>query len=210
MPASLIDTAIGHVDTALRTLSGATRSGRPNPATLINETDLSEHERIEAGRLMRINHCGEVCAQALYLGQSLTSRNDTTREAMEQAAREETDHLAWCKERLEELGSHTSHLNPLFFGLSFASGALTGLISDRVNLGFVAATEEQVVKHLDSHLEKLPEEDNKSRAILEQMRKDESEHQTSALNQGGIDFPRPVKDLMTLVSRIMTRTTYWV
>ena len=159
---------------------------------------------------MRVNHCGEVCAQALYLGQGMVSSKNTTRLAMKQAAEEETDHLAWCEQRLDELNTHPSYLNPLFFGLSFVSGAVTGLISDRVNLGFVAATEEQVIQHLDSHLEKLPEGDEKSRAILEQMRDDESKHRTNALNEGGLDFPRPVKNLMTLASRAMTRSTYWI
>ena len=159
---------------------------------------------------MRVNHCGEVCAQALYIGQGLASDNEAVKEAMKQAAQEESDHLAWCEDRLEELDTHTSYLNPLFFALSFAGGAVTGLISDRVNLGLVAATEEQVIKHLDSHIDRLPESDDQSRAILEQMRVDEVKHRTTALDEGGVEFPEPVKKMMTLVSKTRTRSTYWV
>ena len=204
-----IDHAITSFDTALRTLTGVARERRPSPAKNVSSGALSIEAKRESGRLMRINHCGEVCAQALYLGQGLTSGEIGTREAIRQAAEEETDHLAWCAERLRELDTKPSYLNPAFFAMSFLGGAITGLISDRVNLGFVAATEELVVKHLDLHLEKLPEQDTASRAILAQMSEDEAGHQTSALDRGGLDFPSPVKQLMKLASQVMTRSTYW-
>lgn len=157
---------------------------------------------------MRINHTGEVCAQALYQGQALTARLPEVRQAMEHAAEEEIDHLAWCEQRIRELGGRPSLLNPLFYGLSFGVGAVAGLISDKVSLGFVAATEDQVVKHLDEHLAQLPEQDHKSRAILEQMREDELQHATTALEAGGLRFPAPVKFGMTLLSKVMTKSTY--
>ncbi|MED5612161.1 2-polyprenyl-3-methyl-6-methoxy-1,4-benzoquinone monooxygenase, partial [Pseudomonas sp. JH-2] len=158
--------------------------------------------------LMRINHTGEVCAQALYQGQALTAKLPQVRKAMEEAADEEVDHLAWCEQRIRELGSRPSLLNPLFYGLSFGVGAAAGLISDRISLGFVAATEDQVCKHLDEHLEQLPAEDQKSRAILEQMRVDEEHHANSAIDAGGVRFPAPVKFGMSLLSKVMTKTTY--
>ena len=158
--------------------------------------------------LMRINHTGEVCAQALYQGQALTAKLPQVREAMEQSAEEEIDHLAWCEQRIRQLGSHTSVLNPLFYGMSFGIGAVAGLISDKVSLGFVAATEDQVCKHLNEHLEQLPAEDEKSRAILEQMRIDEAHHAESALQAGGFRFPAPVKFGMSLMAKVMTKSTY--
>ncbi len=209
--ASPVDSAISQFDAALRTLAGVTRAIRPNPAKAVKETStLTEEERRTAGRLMRVNHCGELCAQALYLGQGLTSSNPATQQAMQQAAQEESDHLAWCEDRLEALDTHRSYLNPLFFAASFAGGAVTGLISDQVNLGFVAATEERVINHLEAHLEQLPQHDNESRAILEQMKQDEDTHRTTALNRGGADFPAPVKNIMTLASKVMTKSTYWI
>jgi len=159
---------------------------------------------------MRVNHCGEVCAQALYLGQGLTSKDPFIKETMQQAAREETDHLLWCQARLTELNSHKSYLNPIFYTMSFVSGAFSGLLGNRFNLGFVAATEEQVVKHLEKHLQMLPYEDKRSKAILEQMQLDEEQHRTNALSGGGMDFPKPFKSIMTVISKLMTRTTYWV
>ena len=209
--ASPVDSAISQFDAALRTLAGVTRATRPNPAKAVKETSaLTEEERRTAGRLMRVNHCGEVCAQALYLGQGLTSSNPATQQAMQQAAQEESDHLAWCEDRLKALDTRKSYLNPLFFAASFAGGAVTGLISDQVNLGFVAATEERVIDHLEAHLEQLPQHDNESRAILEQMKQDEDTHRTTALNRGGADFPAPVKNIMTLASKVMTKSTYWI
>jgi len=196
-------------DAALRTLlpfSG--QPSRPSPALLKTETELSESETRHVAGLMRINHTGEVCAQALYQGQALTARLPQVRQAMEQAADEEIDHLAWCEQRIRQLGSHTSVLNPIFYGLSFGIGASAGLISDRISLGFVAATEDQVCKHLDDHLGQLPAGDEKSRAILEQMRDDEAEHSTAAIEAGGLRFPAPVKFGMSLVSKVMTKATY--
>lgn len=203
------DRLLMQADSALRTLlpfSG--QPARPSPAVLKNEAELSESETRHVAGLMRINHTGEVCAQALYQGQALTARLPQVRRAMEQAADEEIDHLAWCEQRIRQLGSHTSVLNPLFYGLSFGVGATAGLISDRISLGFVAATEDQVCKHLDEHLGQLPASDDKSRAILEQMREDEQQHSTAAIEAGGLRFPAPVKFGMSLVSKVMTKATY--
>ncbi|HCG37647.1 2-polyprenyl-3-methyl-6-methoxy-1,4-benzoquinone monooxygenase [Stutzerimonas kunmingensis] len=203
------DRLLMQADSALRTLlpfSG--QPARPSPAVLKNEVELSESETRHVAGLMRINHTGEVCAQALYQGQALTARLPQVRRAMEQAADEEIDHLAWCEQRIRQLGSHTSVLNPLFYGLSFGIGATAGLISDRISLGFVAATEDQVCKHLDEHLGQLPASDDKSRAILEQMREDEQQHSTAAIEAGGLRFPAPVKFGMSLVSKVMTKATY--
>jgi len=203
------DRLLMQADSALRTLlpfSG--QPARPSPAVLKNESELSESETRHVAGLMRINHTGEVCAQALYQGQALTARLPQVRRAMEQAADEEIDHLAWCEQRIRQLGSHTSVLNPLFYGLSFGIGATAGLISDRISLGFVAATEDQVCKHLDEHLGQLPASDDKSRAILEQMREDEQQHSTAAIEAGGLRFPAPVKLGMSLVSKVMTKATY--
>lgn len=203
------DRLLMQADAALRTLlpfSGQPQ--RPSPAVLKTEAELDEQQSRHVAGLMRVNHTGEVCAQALYQGQALTARLPRVREAMERAADEEIDHLAWCDQRLRQLGSHTSVLNPLFYGLSFGLGATAGLISDRISLGFVAATEDQVCKHLDDHLQQLPKDDDKSRAILEQMRSDEAEHSTAALEAGGLRFPAPVKFGMSLMAKVMTTTTY--
>nr|WP_288358702.1 2-polyprenyl-3-methyl-6-methoxy-1,4-benzoquinone monooxygenase [uncultured Pseudomonas sp.] len=206
---SPVDRLLLQADMALRTLlpfSG--QPSRPSPAIVEQEAELDTQQTRHIAGLMRINHTGEVCAQALYQGQALTARLPRVREAMEHAADEEIDHLAWCEQRIRQLGSHPSVLNPLFYGLSFGVGAVAGLVSDRVSLGFVAATEDQVVKHLDEHLEQIPEQDNKSRAILEQMRSDELEHANSALDAGGVRFPAPIKLGMTLLSKVMTKATY--
>jgi len=203
------DRLLMQADAALRTLlpfSG--QPSRPSPAVLKNDSELTESETRHVAGLMRINHTGEVCAQALYQGQALTARLPQVRQAMEQAADEEIDHLAWCEQRIRQLGSHTSVLNPLFYGLSFGIGASAGLISDRISLGFVAATEDQVCKHLDEHLGQLPAGDDKSRAILEQMREDEAQHSTAAIEAGGLRFPAPIKFGMSLMSRVMTKATY--
>ncbi len=205
------DRLLMQADAALRTLlpfSG--QPNRPSPAIPKEDAELSDTETRHIAGLMRINHTGEVCAQALYQGQALTARRPDIRDAMEQAADEEIDHLAWCEKRLHELGSHTSVLNPLFYGLSFGIGAGAGLISDRISLGFVAATEDQVCKHLDDHLGQLPLADQKSRAILEQMRIDEAEHSSNAIAAGGYRFPAPVKFAMSLMAKVMTKTTYRV
>ena len=206
---SPIDRLLLQADTALRTLlpfSG--QPHRPSPAIVKPETQRDPKATRHVAGLMRINHTGEVCAQALYQGQALTAKLPHTREAMEHAAEEEIDHLAWCEQRIRQLGSHPSVLNPLFYGLSFGIGAAAGLISDKVSLGFVAATEDQVCKHLNEHLEQLPADDEKSRAILEQMRIDEELHAESALNAGGYRFPAPVKFGMSLMAKVMTKSTY--
>lgn len=203
------DRLLLQADAALRTLlpfSG--QPARPSPAQPHAAAELAETEARHVCGLMRINHTGEVCAQALYQGQALTAKLPEVRQAMEQAADEEIDHLAWCEQRIRELGGRPSLLNPLFYGLSFGIGALAGAISDKVSLGFVAATEDQVVKHLDEHLAQLPADDARSRAILEQMREDELQHATTALEAGGLRFPAPVKAGMSLLSKVMTASTY--
>lgn len=208
---SLIDKLIVNLDQGMRTLlPGAARAERASPAASAEANALSETERKHVAGLMRINHTGEVCAQALYQGQALTAQLVSVRDAMDNAAREEIDHLAWCEQRLRELDSHTSLLNPLFYGASFAIGAIAGAIGDRVSLGFVAATEEQVCKHLESHLQELPQQELKSRAVLEQMLADEKQHGTLALEAGGMEFSTEIKRAMTVLSHAMTKTTYYV
>jgi len=206
---SPLDRLIVQADRALRTLSpGKCSHERPSPAAQTADGELSDAEKRHAAGLMRVNHSGEVCAQALYQGQALTAKLPGVKAEMEQAADEEIDHLAWCEERISQLGSHTSLLNPLWYSLSFGIGAAAGLVSDRVSLGFVAATEDQVCKHLESHLQTLPEQDHKSRDIVEQMLVDEAKHAHSALDAGGMRFPGPVKAAMSLVSKAMTKTSY--
>ena len=208
---SPLDRLISGADQVLRTLSGtATQGERESPALNIPEAELPPAQRRHAAGLMRVNHAGEVCAQALYQGQALTAKLPGVRAAMELAAAEEADHLAWCEERLGQLDSRASFLNPLWYGLSFTLGAAAGLIGDRISLGFVAATEEQVCHHLRSHLQRLPPEDDRSRAILEQMLEDEQRHGETALNSGGQNFPRPLKHAMTAASRLMTHSSYYV
>jgi ubiquinone biosynthesis monooxygenase Coq7 len=208
---SALDRFIGQLDQALHTVFGpAPIPGRASPAAGKADVELSAAERELAGRLMRINHCGEICAQALYQGQAATARLPEVRGKMEQAAQEENDHLAWTEERIRELGGHTSYLNPLWYAGSFAIGALAGVIGDKWSLGFVAETERQVVKHLESHLQRLPAEDRKSRTILEQMRDDEGRHATIAIESGGAELPEPICQAMRYSSKIMTGTTYWL
>lgn len=207
---SLFDRLAMQADAALRTLvPESSQASRPSPATAEPEfAGMDETQRKHVASLMRINHTGEVCAQALYQGQALTARRPEIRESMEQAAEEEVDHLVWCEERIKELGGRTSLLNPLFYGMSFMLGASAGAISDKLSLGFVAATEDQVCKHLDEHLSQIPKGERKSRAILEQMRIDEQEHSTHAIAAGGYRFPAPVKAGMSLVAKVMTASTY--
>lgn len=209
-------TAIDHLlinaDKALRTLlhTHAT-TGRPNPGDGHIETaPLTEAERRVSAGLMRVNHAGEVSAQALYQGQGLTAKLPNVREKMERAALEENDHLAWCEQRLKELDSHTSFLNPLWYVGSFAIGALAGMAGDKWSLGFVVETERQVARHLDQHLVRLPENDHKSRAVLEQMKEEEQQHATTALDAGGVELPAPIKHLMRLTSKVMTTTSYYI
>ncbi|MDQ2077614.1 2-polyprenyl-3-methyl-6-methoxy-1,4-benzoquinone monooxygenase [Marinimicrobium sp. ABcell2] len=206
-----LDQFITRADRLLRGIthtSTAPKAERPSPAHKQPEAPLKAHERKHAAGLMRVNHAGEVCAQALYRGQALTAKLPQVRNDMERAAAEEVDHLVWCQERLDELGSHASYLNPLWYGLSFTLGAGAGLVGDRVSLGFVAATEDQVCQHLESHMKKLPVGDRKSRAVVEQMLDDEARHADMALAAGGMRFPAPVKSLMTMVSKVMTETSY--
>lgn len=208
---SPIDRFIGQLDQALATVFGAPPAvARPNPAKGRSDEGIDAGERELAGRLMRINHAGEVCAQALYQGQALTAQLENVRDKMEQAAREENDHLAWTAERIRELGTHTSYLNPLWYAGSFAIGAAAGLAGDRWSLGFVAETERQVIRHLEGHLAQLSAKDDRSRAILEQMKTDEAHHATVAIEHGAAEFAGPVKQLMRLTSKAMTRTAYWL
>jgi ubiquinone biosynthesis monooxygenase Coq7 len=208
---SPFDQLILNADTALRTLFGEpVVTQRPYPANDISESEFSDQERKNIACLMRINHSGEVSAQALYQGQALTSKNQQVKEKLQQAAVEENDHLDWTKKRIHELGSHTSLLNPLWYGGSFAIGAFAGAIGDKWNLGFLAETEHQVVKHLESHLNTLPGDDLRSRAILEQMKTDEAKHATTAIENGAAELPPPVKKLMAAMSKVMTGTTYYI
>lgn len=206
------DTLLINFDQAIRTLFGQPpTTGRPQPTASVAPTnDLEPDERQEAARLMRVNHTGEICAQALYQGQALTAQLDEVRGRMEQAAYEENDHLAWCKGRLQDLGSRPSILDPLFYMGAFAIGALAGKAGDRWSLGFVAETEYQVVRHLSSHLQRLPAADHESRAVLEQMKEDEARHATNAIVAGGVRLPWPIRLLMKGASKVMTKTTYWV
>lgn len=195
----------------MRTLSSrGNTAGRPSPARGHSESKLDEQSQKQVAALMRVNHTGEVCAQALYQGQALTAKLPAVREEMREAAAEEVDHLVWCEERLRQLNSRPSVLNPAWYGLSFAIGALAGAVSDAVSLGFVAATEERVCAHLKDHLRQLPEDDRRSRLILQQMLEDEERHGENALAAGGKNFPRPVKTAMTAVSQLMTRSSYYI
>ncbi len=208
---SPLDHLITNFDQALRTLAGQPLvTERPNPAADVAETEMSESERDESVRLMRINHAGEVSAQALYQGQALTARLETVRERMEDAAREENDHLEWCERRVEELGGRTSLLNPFWYAGSFAIGAAAGAIGDKWSLGFVAETEKQVIEHLHGHLRRMSPQDHKSRAILEQMKEDEAHHGETAKAAGGAELPTPVRSLMKLMSKVMTTAAYRV
>jgi 3-demethoxyubiquinol 3-hydroxylase len=206
----MLDRLIVEFDKGLRTLMAEAHSGRPHPDKQVEEPSLTETEKKHAAALMRVNHCGEVCAQALYSGQSITARNKETVAALQQAAREETEHLAWCEKRIKELGGRTSALNPLLYGSSFVLGAVAGALGDKLNLGFLAETERQVGRHLESHLAMLPENDAKSRAIVKQMRMDEAEHAESAIKHGGVELPKPIKAAMQVASKTMTTSTYYL
>ncbi len=198
-----------NLDQALRTLFGKPLvTERLNPAGDLPEVDLDAREKEHIGRLMRINHTGEVCAQALYQGQALTARDPQVRASMEASAREENDHLDWCEARARELDIGTSLLNPLWYACSFALGAVAGVAGDKWSLGFVAETERQVERHLDSHLAEVPGGDQRSRAILKQMRDDEIEHGRKARQLGGAELPKPIRGAMQLMSKVMTATVY--
>lgn len=203
-----IDRCITEFDKGLRTIFGVHPSARPLPGEELPETDLGEAERRHAAALMRVNHCGEVCAQALYQGQALASHG--LRDALEQAAREEADHLAWCERRISELGGRLSALNPFWYTGSLAIGYVAGKLGDEWNLGFLAETEQQVEHHLQGHLERLSAEDARTRAIIEQMRRDEAGHADTARRLGARDLPAPAKGAMRLAARVMTTTSYWI
>ena len=204
-----LDRCLVKFDQALRScVPGSSNARRLSPAAATKESDLSETDRQHAAGLMRINHTGEVCAQALYQGQAATAKLNDVRQSMETAAAEEIDHLAWCEERLQQLDSRPSALNPLWYSLSYAVGAAAGLAGDKWSLGFVAETEDQVCEHLEEHLDQLPENDNKSRAILETMIADEKHHGESAREAGGAELPAPIKQAMTVMSEVMKKTTY--
>lgn len=203
-----LDELITGFDTALRTLAAPAVSARPHPDAAIAEASMSEGEKRHAAGLMRVNHCGEVCAQALYQGQALTARDPATREALRQAAQEEVEHLAWTERRLNELGSHKSLLNPLWYAGSLAIGVTAGVIGDKWNLGFLAETERQVGAHLQSHLQKLPAQDERSRAIVAQMYTDEMSHADKAEELGAAALPQPLPRLMKLTSQVMTSLSY--
>jgi len=189
-------------------LCGPALSLRSVPGENLPNLELSAAEKRHAAALMRVNHSGEVCAQALYQGQALTARDDTVRKTLERAAAEETEHLAWTAQRIDELGGRVSVLNPFFYTGSFAIGALSGLLGDKWNMGFLAETERQVEGHLDGHLEQLPAQDEKSRAIVAQMKEDEARHANTALARGAAELPGPVKQAMRISSRLMTVLTY--
>lgn len=205
------DQLLIQLDKAARTVFGTpVTTGRPDPAHGQPETTLNDNERRVAVGLMRVNHAGEVAAQALYQGQGLTAKLPHVRQKMERAALEENDHLAWCEQRLTELGSRTSLLNPLWYAGSFMIGAAAGLAGDKWSLGFVMETERQVAHHLDQHLVRLPEADHKSRAILKQMKEEEQRHATGALAAGAAELPAPIKGLMRLTSKVMTTAAFYI
>lgn len=204
-----LDQLVAGLDDALRVIAGRPHTTeRANPAANVEATELSDAERKHAAGLMRVNHAGEIAAQGLYQGQALTAKLERVREQMERSALEEEDHLAWCENRLTELGSGPSTLAPLWFGGAYAMGVLAGAAGDRWSLGFVVETERQVVEHLESHLEHLPEADQKSRAVVAQMRADEQEHAQVAKRAGAAELPPPIKALMRLTAKVMTTTAY--
>lgn len=206
---SPIDRLLSHADNALRTLTpGTVKAAHPSPANQQESNDLSPEQKKHIAGLMRVNHTGEVCAQALYQGQSLTARLPQIRASMEQAADEELDHLAWCEQRINDFGNRTSLLNPLFYAMSYSLGAIAGAAGDKWSLGFVAATEDQVSLHLKDHLAQIGETDPKSSAVIRQMLDDEQRHSTNALAAGGVRFPPVVKKVMTGISKVMTGSAY--
>jgi len=205
-----LDRFISGADKALRVITGVASASRPTPAQHIPDAQMSDAERRHSAGLMRVNHVGEVCAQALYNSQSRFAKTDEIRAQFEQAGREEEDHLAWTAQRLDELGSHISVLNPLFYAGAYALGTVAAVIGDGASLGFVVETERQVEAHLMSHLEKLPEQDARSRAIVDQMRIDEIEHGAAAQALGAINTPAPVQAVMAVMGKVMTSTAYYL
>lgn len=206
----LIDRLIGEIDKAIKVLAAPSRSARALPRAGNGELVLEPAERLESIRLMRVNHAGEVSAQALYQGQALIARNEAVAAAMRESAAEETDHLAWCEQRLEQLGGRTSLLNPLWYLGSFAIGAVAGALGDRASLGFIAETERQVEAHLHGHMDRLPAADHDSRAIVDQMSRDEAAHGAQATSLGGHALPSPLRSAMKLTARMMTGGSYWL
>jgi ubiquinone biosynthesis monooxygenase Coq7 len=205
-----IDRFIGEFDRALRAIAGVANAARVSPGESKPESELDEEQRAHVAGLMRVNHVGEVCAQALYQGQALTARDAHARATLEQAAREEQDHLAWSAERIRELGGRPSLLNPLWYAGSLAIGTVAGAMGDRWNLAFLAETEQQVEEHLTGHLEKLPPADERTRAIVEAMRADEAQHRMSAVRLGAAQLPSPVRAAMRLAAKVMTTVAYRV
>jgi 3-demethoxyubiquinol 3-hydroxylase len=202
------DRLLARVDNALRTLSGAVHAARPNPAGALASDELTPEQRQHAGALMRVNHVGEVCAQALYQAQALTARTDALRQQMDRASREEGDHLAWTQQRLAELGDRASLLNPLWYAGAFGIGLLAGRLGDAVSLGFVVETERQVEQHLAGHLDRLPQADKRSRAIVQAMKDDEARHADEAQDAGARALPAPVRWLMRGAAKVMTTTAH--
>jgi len=208
---SALDHFLLNIDTGVRTLFGAPEvTERKNPAQELAEGELSDADKELAGRLMRINHAGEVSAQGLYQGQALTAKLPEVRQQMERAAQEENDHLDWCENRCKELGTHVSYLSPFWYLGSLTIGAIAGKMGDKWSLGFVSETEHQVVRHLDSHLGQISADDHKSRAILEQMKEDELHHAVIAENAGGANLPEAVKIAMQISSKVMTNGAYYL
>jgi len=203
-----VERCITEFDKGLRTIFGVHPSTRPSPGTAVPEAELGEGDRRHAARLMRVNHCGEVCAQALYQGQALASEG--LREALDRAAREEADHLAWCERRISELGGRLSVLNPLWYSGALALGFVAGKFGDDWNLGFLAETERQVEHHLQGHLDRLDANDARTRAIVEQMKQDEAGHASTARKLGARELPVPVRGAMRVAARVMTTTSYWI
>lgn len=206
----MLDNFIIEFDKVVKTLFTEPTSTRPHPDNNLSEPELTDEEKKHVIGLMRINHCGEICAQGLYQGQAITTRDKCNKEAFQEAAYEETEHLAWTEHRIKELGGRTSILNPLYYGASLAMGITAGILGDKWNLGFLEETERQVEAHLNEHLEILPYKDLKSKAILQQMRDDEIGHAEMAHNYGAATLPKPVKLLMKLSSKVMTKTTYFI
>lgn len=206
----LVDEIIAQIDKVVKNLTVKPISIREHPDANINNGDMSDLDIKHSRSLMRVNHCGEICAQALYQGQALTTRNPQTRRIFEHSALEETDHLVWTKSRISELGGRTSILNPVFYFASLSMGIAAGIIGDKWNLGFLEETENQVSKHLGKHLEQIPKNDKKSIAIIEQMKVDEEKHAIVAKNSGARELPAIIKQIMKFGSKVMTKTTYYI
>lgn len=208
---TLLDKLCLGIDQAMRTLANqAASSGQPYPADQVADEPMSDAERKHAAGLMRVNHAGEVCAQALYHGQGAATKAGELQAQMAQAALEEGDHLNWCKQRLDELGSHTSYLNPLWYAGSFCIGLAAGVVGDKWSLGFVVETERQVIKHLSSHIALLPTQDQRSQQILTRMESDEARHRDEAVDAGAEELPKPIKSVMGWTSKLMVKAAYYV